>query len=126
MATVLLTTDGSDLAMAAMAKGVELLGRDHRFLALAVVPPAYVPSATVGPMDSHPMVIDPVLEEAVEQEERADSTSELAELNEVLEVTAEPLIETGDPGQAICDVAARVVPTSSSWVRTARAGSSGC
>ncbi|MEZ5176902.1 MAG: hypothetical protein R2746_01085 [Acidimicrobiales bacterium] len=43
MSTVLLTTDGSDLATAAMVRGVELLGRDHRFLALAVVSPPSCP-----------------------------------------------------------------------------------
>jgi len=108
MSTVLLTTDGSDLATAAMAKGVELLGREHRFLALAVVPPAFAPSASVGPMDTHPMVVDPVLEETLEQEDRAESSDELAALVEVLEVSAEPLVETGEPGPVICEVAARV------------------
>ncbi|CAN5735563.1 hypothetical protein BH10ACT1_BH10ACT1_00730 [soil metagenome] len=108
MSTVLLTTDGSDLAMAAMAKGVELLGREHRFLALSVVPPAFAPSAAIGPMDSHPVLVDPALEDALEEEDRAESTVELAELNEVLEVTAEPLVEIGEPGPVICEVAARV------------------
>ena len=106
MATVLLTTDGSDLALAAMARGVELLGKDHRYLALAVVPPAFVPAAAVSPMDSHPTVIDPELEEAIEAEDRAESTQELAELNEVLEVDAEPIVATGDPGATICRLAA--------------------
>jgi nucleotide-binding universal stress UspA family protein len=108
MSTVLLTTDGSDLATAAMAKGVELLGREHRFLALSVVAPAFVPAAAVSPMDSHPLVIDPELEEAIESEDRAESTQALTILNEVLEVAAEPLVETGEPGPTICEVAARV------------------
>lgn len=108
MSTVLLTTDGSDLATAAMARGVELLGREHRFLAVAVVPPAFVPSATVSPMDTHPMVIDPVLEGEIETADRAHSSSELTRLIEVLEVAAEPIVETGEPGPTICDVAARV------------------
>ncbi|CAN5171766.1 hypothetical protein BH20ACT3_BH20ACT3_17660 [soil metagenome] len=108
MSTVLLTTDGSDLATAAMTRGVELLGREHRFLAVAVVPPAFVPSATVSPMDSHPMALDPVLESEIESEDRAHSSHELARLNEVLDVAAESIVETGEPGPAICDVAARV------------------
>ncbi len=106
MATVLLTTDGSDLALAAMARGVELLGKGHTYLALAVVPPAFVPAAAVSPMDSHPTVIDPELEERIEAEDRAESTQELAELNKVLEVDAEPIVATGDPGSTICAVAA--------------------
>lgn len=108
MATVLLTTDGSDLALAAMVRGVELLGRNNRFLALAVVPPAFVPAATITPMDNHPLVADPQLEDEVEATDRAESTVELAQLSEVLEVTAEPLVEVGEPGSTICEVAARV------------------
>lgn len=107
MSTVLLTTDGSDLATAAMVKGVDLLGRGHRFLALAVVPPAFVPAATVSPMDTHPMVIDPALEDEIQSEDRLMSSTELARLNEVLEISAEPLVETGEPGPTICDVATR-------------------
>lgn len=108
MSTVLLTTDGSDHALAAMVRGLELLGRDHRFLALAVVPPVFAPAATAMPMDSHPLVVDPQLEEEIEEEDRAESTVELAQLNEVLEVAAEPIVETGEPGPTICEVAARV------------------
>lgn len=108
MSTVLLTTDGSDLALAAMVRGVDLLGRGHRFLALAVVPPAFAPAAATGPMDSHPIVVDPDLEDEIEEGDRAESTVELAQLSEVLEVAAEPIVETGDPGATICQVAARV------------------
>lgn len=107
MSTVLLTTDGSDLATAAMVKGVDLLGRDHRFLALAVVPPAFAAAATVGPMDAHPLVVDPQLEDELEQTERAESSAELQELADVLEVAVEPLVEIGEPGPTICKVAAR-------------------
>jgi nucleotide-binding universal stress UspA family protein len=108
MSTVLLTTDGSDLSLAAMVKGVELLGRDHRFLALSVVPPAFVTAATASPMESHPVIVDAALEEEIEAEERAESTDELAQLSQVLEVDAEPIVETGEPGPIICEVAGRV------------------
>jgi nucleotide-binding universal stress UspA family protein len=108
MSTVLLTTDGSELATAAMARGVELLGSQHRFISLAVVPPAFVPAAAVSPMDSHPTVVDPVLEEEIEREEREESTADLAALDRLLEITSEQLLETGDPGAKICEVAERV------------------
>lgn len=108
MSTVLLTTDGSDLATAAMARGVALLGRDHRFISLAVVPPAFIPAAAVSPMDSHPTVIDAELEQQIEDEERDDLNQDLVKLDEVLEVTAEHIVETGDPGATICEVADRV------------------
>ncbi len=108
MSTVLLTTDGSDLATAAMARGVELLGRGHQFHALSVVAPAFAPAAAVSPMDSHPLVIDPALEQEIEQEDRDDSVAELAALNDVLQVKAQALVEIGEPGPTICDVANRV------------------
>ena len=107
MATVLLTTDGSDLATAAMARGVDLLGRDHTYLALAVVPHAFVPAAAVSPMATHPTVVDAALEEEIEAEERVESTAELAELDTVLGITTRHLVETGDAGPTICDVAER-------------------
>ena len=108
MATVLLTTDGSDLALAAMARGVELLGKGHTYLALAVVPHAFVPAASVSPMDTHPTVVDALLEQEIEEEERVESTAELLALDGVLGVTTQHLVETGDAGPVICDVAARV------------------
>lgn len=108
MSTVLLTTDGSDLALAAMVRGVELLGRDHRFLAVAVVSPAFLPASSTFAMDAQPVIVDPTLEEDIEAEDRADSTDQLVRLNEVLELDAEPMVETGDPGPTICEVAARV------------------
>lgn len=108
MSTVLLATDGSGLATAAMTRGVDLLGRDHRFLALSVVPPAFVAAASVSPMEAHPTVIDAALEEDIEEEDRAESTTALESLDQALGITSEHVVETGDPGSTICDVAARV------------------
>ena len=108
MSTVLLATDGSDLATAAMVKGVALLGSEHRFITLAVVPPVFVPTASVSPMDTHPTLADPELEEELEAEQRAVQDDEVHELDEILGITAEHLIETGEPGPTICEVAARV------------------
>lgn len=108
MSTVLLTTDGSDLATAAMIQGVELLGRDHRFLALSVVPPAFAAAVSVGPMDSHPMVIDPRLEEEAEAGDGDEGADQLQSLVDLLGVEAEVLLEKGEPGPTVCEVAARV------------------
>ncbi|MGI8757634.1 MAG: universal stress protein [Acidimicrobiales bacterium] len=108
MSTVLLATDGSGLATAAMTRGIDLLGRDHRFLALSVVPPAFVPAASVSPMEAHPTVIDAALEEDIEEEDRAESTTALESLDQALGITSEHVVETGDPGSTICDLAARV------------------
>lgn len=108
MSTVLLATDGSDLATAAMAKGLSILGHDHRFITLAVVPPAYVPTASVSPMDTHPMVEDLRLEQELEETQREASDSDVAALDTTLGINAEHLVETGEPGPTICDVADRV------------------
>ncbi len=108
MSTVLLTTDGSDLATAAMTQALELLGRDHRFTSLAVVPNAFVPGAAVSPMETHPTVIDAQLEMQIEQEERKEGTADLAELDRVLSITSEHILEVGEPGPVICATAAKV------------------
>jgi len=108
MSTVLLATDGSDLATSAMIRSVELLGRDHEFVALSVVPHAFAPAAAVTPMDAHPLVIDPSLEDEIEEEDKAASAAELRALDDVLGIGARPLIEVGDAGPVICRVAAAV------------------
>jgi nucleotide-binding universal stress UspA family protein len=108
MSTVLLATDGSDLATAAMAKGVALLGHEHRFVTLAVVPPVFVPTASTSPMDTHPTLVDAELEEQMETEQREAQDAEIHELDAILGIKAEHLVETGEPGPTICDVAAQV------------------
>jgi nucleotide-binding universal stress UspA family protein len=105
MSTVLLATDGSDLATAAMVKGVALLGHGHRFVTVAVVPPVFVPTASVSPMDTHPTLADPELEQELEEEQRAAQDTEVHELDAILGITAEHLVETGEPGPTICEVA---------------------
>jgi nucleotide-binding universal stress UspA family protein len=85
MSTVLLATDGSDIAIAAMARGVAILGRDH-----------------------HPILEDPELEHQVEEAQRAMSDTEIHDLDAALGIHAEHLVETGEPGPTICDVATEV------------------
>ena len=91
-----------------MAKGVALLGSDHRFVTLAVVPPVFVPTASMSPMDNHPTLEDPELEQELEDEQRAEQDSEVHELDALLGISAEHLVETGEPGPTICDVAVEV------------------
>ena len=107
MSSVLLTTDGSDRALAAIERGVQIIGREHTFRLLTVVPPSFIPSATVGPMDSHPLVIDPAVEEEVERAERESAVESLSRLAGALGIEGTPMIEGGDPGPAICAVAQR-------------------
>jgi nucleotide-binding universal stress UspA family protein len=103
MSTVLLATDGSDLATSALVRGLEVIGRDHTFHALAVVPFAISPA--VSPLDGQPLLVDPMLEGELEQQEKAESTADLAALNDVLGIDAAPLVEVGEPGPTICRVA---------------------
>ncbi|MFN8018272.1 MAG: universal stress protein [Acidimicrobiales bacterium] len=106
--TVLLATDGSEHCTDALRKAVELLGRDHRFVTLAVVPPAFVPTASLSPMEVHPTLVDPELELQLEEEQRAVSDDEVHHLDAALAITAEHLVETGEPGDTVCEVAERV------------------
>lgn len=106
MAKVLLASDGSDLATAAMVTGTALLGRDHTFHSLSVVPPAFTPS--VSAFDSGPIIVDPAVEEEIEQADRAESSADLAELDDVLGITSTHLIEVGEAGPTICRVAGQI------------------
>jgi nucleotide-binding universal stress UspA family protein len=107
MSTVLLTTDGSDLASAAMVQGIEVLGRDHRFVSVAVVSDAYVPSTIISPMMPAP-VVDPILEADLDAEGEVASHRDLAALEELLGLTTEQRVIVGDPGDVICSVATEV------------------
>jgi nucleotide-binding universal stress UspA family protein len=107
MATVLLATDGSDLATSAITRAVAALGPDHRYISLAVVPPAFVPTASVSPMETHPTLVDPELEAELEAEQRAESASDQLTLDAALGRTTQHVVEIGEPGPTICEVAAR-------------------
>jgi nucleotide-binding universal stress UspA family protein len=109
VATVLLTTDGSDFATEAMQRGVALLGSDHRFVALNVVTPPMVPASPLTPMDTlHTSLPDPELEAMVEHEERSAAADDLAVLIASLGVEATRRTAVGDPGTVICELAAEL------------------
>lgn len=108
MSTILLATDGSPIAFAAIERAVALLGRDHRYISLAVVPPAYAPTMSVSPMETHPTLIDPILEQELDAEHRATSAEDESELDAHLGFATEHRVEMGEPGPTICDVAAEV------------------
>ena len=108
MSTVLLATDGSDLATAAMVRGLAILGDAHRFVTLAVVPHAFVPTASMGPMDTQATIEDTERELEFEEEQRDGLDTEIHELDAALGISAEHLVETGEPGPTICEVAGRI------------------
>jgi nucleotide-binding universal stress UspA family protein len=106
--TVLLATDGSDLAVAAVVRAVALFGPDARYVTVAVNPPALGPAPSVSPMETHPTIVDPDLRAELEESERAESEAEVRALDAVLGLATEHLVETGEPGPVICEVAERV------------------
>jgi nucleotide-binding universal stress UspA family protein len=108
MSTVLLCSDGSDLATAAMVRGVGLMGADRNFLALTVVATSLVPATGVAPMDNHPTIVDPEQEARAERANLTETDEELARLVRLLGVSAETRSEVGEPGMMICDVATEV------------------
>ena len=108
MSTVLLATDGSDLATAAMARGVELVGKGNDFVALSVVPPAFIPTPAGTPNDVQGPNFDVERELDLEQEGSAESAAELRELAELLGVHLRSRVEVGEPGDVICAVAAEI------------------
>ena len=101
---MLLATDGSDLAAEAIGTGLNLLGRDHRLVALTVVAPA-PPALSLSPMGPGP---DPTLADELEARTTREQTTELAALLERLGVDAEARVEVGDAGETICSVAEEI------------------
>ncbi len=106
MALIVLADDGSAIARQAHVRAVELFGRDHSYLALAVVAPAHLPGAPLSPMDAaHVTIPDPESEIATENMERTNLDATLREGVEALGITATTRVEMGDPATVICDVA---------------------
>lgn len=107
MSTVLFATDGSPLATDAARRALALLGRDHEFITLSVVAPSFVATTSVSPMETHPVLVDPALEAELEDEQRAESADEEDHLDAALGITSTHLVEIGEPGPTICEVAQR-------------------
>ena len=129
MSTVLLSTDGSDRATAAMVRGVELLGRDHRFTAFTVVSPAFMPSTTRG-TDGYPPdgPSIPVLE--AEEERAGGRTRPRADLTRLVASARRRRPRRGSrsasPGRRSARRGRGSMPTSWCWALTATAGCNEC
>lgn len=104
MSTVLLTTDGSELAAEAIETGLQLLGSGHRLVALTVVAPAS-PALSLSPMGPGP---DPTLADELEARTMREQTEELRSLLDRLGVQADARVEVGDAGDTICSVAEEI------------------
>ncbi|HSM66470.1 MAG TPA: universal stress protein [Ilumatobacteraceae bacterium] len=102
--TVLLCTDGSDLALSAIRQGLDLLATPDRIVVLTVVSPVD-PSLVTGTGFAGGVMSFEEKNDLVEaQREAAEVT--LAETVAALGLSGvETLLQTGDAGHTICEVA---------------------
>ena len=110
MSRVLLATDGSETAIEAARHAVALLGKDHEYVALSVVPPPShgYPAGGFGvgvePLGG-PSVAPAIEEEALGALEE-ESREALVRTVQALDVEVETRAADGDPGREICRQAA--------------------
>ncbi len=104
---VLLCTDGSDLALRALTAGLELVGRDHRFV-LVTVSDAPDPESLAGSghagAELSPDEYDQKVAKATE-----DAASVIDAVQRELGIAgAEVRVVHGDPGPAVCQLASEL------------------
>ena len=112
MATILVATDGSDLATNAAGRAVEVFGADHTYLVMTVVRPGLV---TPNPMASFDAPGSAELQDEADSptdmllansaREESEALAELDSLTRHLRIRAGRQVEMGDPGESICRVA---------------------
>ncbi len=110
MARVLLTTDGSRTAIDSCARAVQMLGPDHDYTLLVVVPPSPVVLAAgfsaMGIESVSAPPPDPEADAEAESARRQEADEALARTAEAIPgVTPSRLVATGNPGNEICRVA---------------------
>ena len=103
MPTVLLTTDGSDFAIAAARRGLSLLPPDSEVTVITVVPLMPPPRSISEPAIDSGLVY-PWAEE-VEHAGVATGRGHVDATVDALGIEAKVRVEYGDPGETICEVA---------------------
>lgn len=106
MAKVLLTTDGSEIALHANQRAVELLGRSHAFELLSVTSPPVIvatPGATIDAVT--PAMASPEVAVGIEEEERRDAESAVDQVAGRLGVEVTRRVASGDAAVEICRIA---------------------
>lgn len=104
---VLLTTDGSDLAIEAAQRAIKLLSSDARMTVLTVVPmvgPA-TEAMAAAPAASLTAVPDAEGLRAAQEASAERGRETLSSTVAALPVEADTRLEVGDPGPMICEVA---------------------
>jgi nucleotide-binding universal stress UspA family protein len=106
VAKVLLTTDGSDVALEAARRAVGILGTAHDFEILSVTAPPVVvgaPGATIDAMTA--AVPSPETAQRIEDEERLEAEAAIQHTAASLGIEASHRVLPGDPATEICRVA---------------------
>jgi nucleotide-binding universal stress UspA family protein len=103
---VLVATDGSDLAMDAARRGVELLGGDGASVTVLTVVPStsLIASGAGAPLGGMPADPDLLGRERTALDDQAKAAVDATVA--VLSGSATRRVEHGDPGTVICEVAA--------------------
>jgi nucleotide-binding universal stress UspA family protein len=102
--TVLLCTDGSELADTALADGLAVLGRPDRLVIATVIDPFVPPVVGIGVA---PAMISPYVADQVIDERRQEGQAQVEATCRALgKPDAEITILTGAPGPALCELAA--------------------
>ena len=109
MSRVLIATDGSHTAIEAAHHALDLLGPDHDYTALFVVPPpSHVYPAGGFGIGVEPLggpSVAPAIEEEALEAIGAEGEEALQRTAEALGVEAETVTADGDPGREICRLA---------------------
>lgn len=105
--TVLLCTDGSDLALSAIRQGIALLAPPARTVVLTVAPPVDPTLVTGTGFAGGVMSLDD--KNDLMEAQRKSAEGILADTVAALGLTGvETLVEFGDPGHTICQIAERL------------------
>lgn len=109
MAIVLLASDGSAPSADAIRRGIDVLGRGHQFVAVAVVPPVVIPTGPVVPLDGAATSLpDTEVESRVEHHEEELRRQELQALLDEVGLQGEIRVTLGEPGSALCQLASEL------------------
>jgi nucleotide-binding universal stress UspA family protein len=109
MARVLIATDGSESAIRSAQRAVGVLGDDHDYWVLVVVPPsATVMAAGYAAMGMEAVAApaaDPAAEARAEAARRREADEVLDRTLDAIHVDAGRRVSHGDPGREICRIA---------------------
>jgi nucleotide-binding universal stress UspA family protein len=106
VAKVLLTTDGSDIALEAARRAVGLLGSGNEYEILSVTAPPVAVGAPGASIDALTAAVpNPETSARLEEEERREAEAAIEAASAALGVDAPHRVVAGDPAVEICRLA---------------------